>query len=395
MLKTLFSKALKSLTPGTTTFRGNRYFFLNGAGGYKFNRQQQEYFIREGYTGNNDVYSVIRLLKDSFADVPIRLYDKKTGETIEEGEAYDLIVKNWRGLAQQVAIWYSLTGETYVVKESEILGGTPDKLTIYPSHLMFPRFNRTGDPFSGLKQYDYQGYSNSRVFYPDEVLHFFNIDPSDEGMAEGKGLSPLQPAKDLLNAANERNNAEAHFFKNRGASMLISSNPGKDGLGMLKAKDKEKLDEAFKSRIGGSHKANSVIHVEGSARVDKLGLSPEDLKILETKQPHLRSIANLYGVPSELLNDAANKTYNNRATAQKAVYHDAVFPVLNNFLELLENDCLNRYSQIENINYGIEIIEDEVSALMPDRAERHQEIREDFRAGIIDEETAREKLGYV
>jgi phage portal protein BeeE len=74
-----------------------------------------------------------------------------------------------------------------------------------------------------------------------------------------------------------------------------------------------------------------------------MGMSPVDLNIIESDRMDLRSLCNVYHVPSELFNDAANKTYSNTKEAGSAVYTNAVLPALNQFRDALNQFISSKY----------------------------------------------------
>ena len=69
------------------------------------------------------------------------------------------------------------------------------------------------------------------------------------------------------------------------------------------------------------------------ANVDflQLGMSATDLQMIEQGVLSLRAICNIYKVSSRLFNDPANSTFNNVQQAEKAMWNDAVIPLLEKF----------------------------------------------------------------
>ena len=71
---------------------------------------------------------------------------------------------------------------------------------------------------------------------------------------------------------------------------------------------------------------------------NQMGMSPVDLAIIEGDKMDIRTLCNIYHVPSELFGDAENKTYSNTKEAGRAVYSNAVIPALTQF-----RDAFNQY----------------------------------------------------
>ena len=67
----------------------------------------------------------------------------------------------------------------------------------------------------------------------------------------------------------------------------------------------------------------------------------------------LRDLCNLYGVDSSLFNDPANKTYNNRKEAEKAMFTNAVIPVNEKDIHSLSQWLLPGWNEKDNTTYQI------------------------------------------
>ncbi len=57
-------------------------------------------------------------------------------------------------------------------------------------------------------------------------------------------------------------------------------------------------------------------------------MSPVELDIIESEKWDMKALCNIYGVPSQLLNDADNKTYNNQREGEKALTVRCAIPLL-------------------------------------------------------------------
>jgi len=62
-------------------------------------------------------------------------------------------------------------------------------------------------------------------------------------------------------------------------------------------------------------------------------MSPTDLQLVENGVINLRAICNVFGVDSSLFNDPENKTYANRAEAEKSFYTSCIMPLSNKIAE--------------------------------------------------------------
>jgi phage portal protein BeeE len=96
-------------------------------------------------------------------------------------------------------------------------------------------------------------------------------------------------------------------------------------------------------------------------------MSPVDLNIIESDKMDLRTICNLYHVPSELFNDAGNKTYSNTKEAGSAVYTNAVIPALTQFRDAFNQFIYKRYQGKVFVDFDTSMIselQDDISVLI-------------------------------
>ena len=68
-----------------------------------------------------------------------------------------------------------------------------------------------------------------------------------------------------------------------------------------------------------------------------MAMSSTDLQLVEKGVINLRAICNVFGLDSSLFNDPANKTFNNRKEAEKALYTNAIIPIVTNIVIPIAN----------------------------------------------------------
>jgi HK97 family phage portal protein len=159
----------------------------------------------------------------------------------------------------------------------------------------------------------------------EEVLHikFANIVKTDSNRIHF-GYSPLEAGMKIVIASTEIFGAEAAIFKNRGVIGMISS--GNDFP--MKSDDQKHIQEAFQDKVAGSDKFNKVLVTSANAKYIQLGMSPQDLQLIDNQISKLRFLCALYGIDSKLLGDGENSTYNNVREAQRNAYMDTYLPLM-------------------------------------------------------------------
>jgi len=94
------------------------------------------------------------------------------------------------------------------------------------------------------------------------------------------------------------------------------------------------------------------------------------LEILKTGIQNLRTLCNVYGAPSELFNDPANKTFANQKTALKSFYENAVLPLDRRLLSKYNSTVVKDWSKREGKNYTVVQDLSHVGALQEDQDKR-------------------------
>jgi HK97 family phage portal protein len=164
-------------------------------------------------------------------------------------------------------------------------------------------------------------------FGVSEILHdkYFNPNWNIVG-SQLYGLSPLQAAAKVLTRSNEGKQAAVSNYQNGGPKGILFMNDERyDPLqSVQEVKD-------IRKTLATGQGAKNVNQIETTGyKVDyvPLGLSPVDLDLLNAENMDLRALCNVYGVPSQLLNDPDNKTYSNTKEGEKALTVRCALPML-------------------------------------------------------------------
>ncbi len=106
--------------------------------------------------------------------------------------------------------------------------------------------------------------------------------------------------------------------------------------GALVTKDAQSLgDEQFarlkasiEENYSGARNAGRPMLLEGGLTWQAMGLSPDDMAIIDSKHSSARDVALTFGVPPQLLGIPGDNTYSNYAEARLAFWEDTVIPLL-------------------------------------------------------------------
>lgn len=358
---------------------------------YKDNKTQ---YIEKGYTYNDIIYSIIRLILDKAKVAPWGVYqikdEKAYGQLLAVRKephlpgrykmAKDLSVKaiepysgdgkltellrypnetqTLSDLHESLWGFKLVTGDYYEYWQTADDGlnrGKPLSLSSLPADKMEIFGSKT---FPQIEE-SYQLQLGAILpFTRDEILHEKYWNPEWDLYGEQLyGMSPLRAALRRIQRNNEAQVAGLSAFQNGGARGLLTPENNESVVSSLSEMTWEQLG-AIKERVdmeigGGAKMANKTSLLNMPFKWQSIGLSPVDLAILESEQFDLRMLCNVFGVPSQLMNDPENKSYNNQSEGEKALTARCAMPLLNS-----RRDSFNRKLQSLPAYKGKNIIVD-------------------------------------
>lgn len=333
-------------------------------------------FVNAGYAGNDIVYSVVNMITDKAKIAPWGAYRKKSETKYRQYKAHlkaasSLISKgadgkvNWRRLEQ-------LKNEALEPYESDdklndllaypdIDGGTTwselieaacaFRLITGNAYLYCPRIpagKNNNKPLFMMalpsqwmsiiadlkalyaRPVGYRLYMGAGIGSPidkDDIIHIAKFNP--QWNASGQqlyGMSPLQAAQKKVTRINESLTASVANLQNGAPAGVLYTEDTRMDAETAKAQAialKQKLIE-----YSGAKNKNRIATSGYKVGFTQIGLNNVDMEILAGEKHDLRSICNVYNVPSTLLNDPDAKNENNQIAAEKALTVRAAIPEL-------------------------------------------------------------------
>lgn len=360
----LFKKEIK---------RGVSYQVFNGK--FISPSDNKSNYITEGYALNDLIYSIVNLIADKVRVPTWGLYKvvdesslKKanallsrkniSGEDFKQAlfyktkalkEANDMKLDalldtpdgycTFQDLVANSSIFKLLTGDRMIWAEllnGGANGGKPQSLHILPSDLLTMTVTNSF-PFNVVSyQITDWGLIEGRSIPKEAVLHdkYFNPIYSSAG-DHLWGLSPLKAAAYLSTKSNEALKTEAAQFLNQGPrKVMFIDEPKKEIDPAIAGTQIQQIKLMLQGKeYGGSDNQGKIPSSGYKIGVVDVGLSPVELGIIESEKWSLRRFCNVYGVPSQLLNDPNNKTFNNQKEGEVALTTRCAIPQLNSFKE--------------------------------------------------------------
>ena len=329
----------------------------------------QRSFVDDGYVANDIVYSIIKLITDKAKLAPFHVYkvvDEKAAkkykslaaqkdinlkelETLHK-KAYELYTGDqrlnellkypneedcWSDLVEQWCGFKLITGNSFIYGKLIEAGnnqGKPYELFALPSQYMaiIANINVFPPTRAGYQLY----YGQMWSFDTKEILHDKYFNPQ-WGVTGGQlyGQSPLRAAAKNLTRSNEAKTAAVASFQNGGPAGVLFMND--ERFDPTSGQAQAQALKTAVSQKGGAANFNSIAVSGYKVDWKQIGLSPVELNIIESEKWDLKALCNIYGVPSQLLNDSDSKTYNNQREGEKALTLRCAIPLLNALTENL------------------------------------------------------------
>jgi HK97 family phage portal protein len=364
----LFQKALFNLG----LFKGiddNPYYSTYQiTGGWRFNDFSQETVINKGYAGNADLYAIVRKIASCGGSIPLDLVEINSDgekEVVTSGELYDLLqqpnrLQTMNEFVEEALIYLLLSGNNYVQGYRALgMGDAFKELNNLPSQFVTIEGGSIAEP---IKNYWYQEVNNLS-FSPDEIMHTRYANPKGEGVDRLYGLSPLEAGNNALQSSNNIYDAKGAIVKNSGVNGIISSQSERS----FKQEEAELMQSAWEKKNSNPLKFGRNLVTSAAINYTQLGLSPDKLQLLEGAVMDLRTLCNIYNVPSQLFNDIAGTTFNNMAAAKKSLYTEAVIPNMELWLQNFNNWFVSSWAAAENKNYCVELNTSGIEVLQADQ----------------------------
>lgn len=307
-LKNLIKKESRA---GYSIYQGNKHA--------SFMNRNYEAFADEGYKKNVIAFQAINKKAKAVAQIPwvLKSPDDKeiTNSPVLEALKTPNPAQSFKEWLEATVGFYCISGNNYWEKTKSTRGDPLEFYTLRPDR-MTVKCGADGMP----QMFSYKVNTEGVEWKVEEGLirHIKTFNPLDDIY----GMSPIEAGAFSIDQHNESNKWLQGLLQN-GASpsgMLINeSEMSDDQFNRLKAE----IDEKY----SGGNNAGRPMLLEGGLKWQQLGMSPQNMSIIESKYTSARDIALALEVPPLLLNIQGDSTYSNYKEARLAFYEETVIPL--------------------------------------------------------------------
>jgi len=325
----------------------------------------------------------VSMIRETVSSIPLEMYQIKNKEgdveQIFDDPILDLIERPNKNQTQKEfwklsIAYYLLGGETFWYLERERPGAIPTAMVNMRPDNVNILFSANNKEIIGYEFVQSNGQTISIAV--EDVLHFKNIDP----LNPVRGIGVVRPATQRIVTEKEASKHQANTFKNQGRpdiAVFTSADLTEEAIEDGRAR----WQKAF-----GEDKGSQVAFFgEQTKDLKVLNTNPKEMDFINT-QGFLRDdiLASLHIPKAMITSDDVNLA--NSKTARINYIKEACLPVLDTFIDIINNKFLNDLDQGRFVTYESPVNEDR-ELLKTEAVDLKQ-------AGIITVDEARGLLNY-
>lgn len=251
------------------------------------------------------VWACVRLLVESIATLPLTVYEQNDDGSRDEAPKSNYLARlltvrpnglmNPKEARMALATQRVLWGNAYALIARDVNGIPRGLMPLNPANMTVDR-----EPGQLIYHYSSEAYGQRKFYNRDgelpEIFHWRGF--SADGTM---GLSPLAYAAPTMGLTVAASRSAAKAFTGRPNGVLTTDT-------VLTPDQRAKLRELY-SNVGGSEIGdNQWWLLEGGFSYQAIGIPPDDLQMLESRQFQVAEICRFYGVPTVMVDGNAGAT---------------------------------------------------------------------------------------
>jgi HK97 family phage portal protein len=202
-----------------------------------------------------------------------------------------------------------------------------------------------------------------RLFNPLGDSGLYGFQPPATAALDGGvyGFPPMMAAAFAIDSDNEATRWNYNLLRNSARpSGALTFEPDRS----LTPPMMDRLVEDIKKNYAGARNAGGLLLLHGGLKWQALSLTPSELNWLEGRKLSRREIAQVFGVPPELIGDVEARSYASYSEARRAFYHETVLPYMDRLRDHLNTWLTPRFGDDLRLDYD----RDDIEALQEDRS---------------------------
>lgn len=352
-----------------------------GNGVWSQSRWNRGELISQAYERNPAFYAAVNIIARTLASIPIYIEYKEQGR-VHTTSNHPLLSALDRNVSREdmmdrLVKYLLTTGDSY----AQIVFGTstgrkqPLGFIVMPSQ---HTYNIEGDYRQPIRGYKYIE-NREEEFTEEEVVHVWL--PSLTNYFQG--MSPAVPLQEYIDLNNAAITWNKNVALNGGIPPLVARAEG------LTKEQGEELRQAWRQQSGALN-AGDLKLISENMTLEKMNITPHDAEWEKAVLQAMRVIFMTLGVSSSIMNDAANKTYNNVHDSRKALYQEGVIPLAKMVYNAFNRKLSRYYADSPKIIVDV----DNIDGIQEDKKMQAERVVMLKNAGLITANEGRIALRY-
>jgi HK97 family phage portal protein len=355
-------------------------------------------FSEEGYKKCVTVFKSVSMVSGGAAGIRWTLYKKARSQDGKRVEIHDhpflsLMrrpnpLMGGRSFMEAVHAYRLLAGNSYISAvgpKKQLLEDIRELWPVRPDRMEI-KIGANGYPAA----YIYK-LNGRQIEYPvdatklkSSILHLKVFNPNDDWY----GLSPVEPGSYAIDQHNASYKWNLSLLQNSARPSGVLVAPANDkSSGMLTDQQFDRLKKEIEESYTGARNAGKPMLLEGGLDWKQISLTNQQMEFIENKNTSARDIAQVFGVPAQLLGIPGDTTYSNYQEARAALYEETILPAMDYTRDEFNNWILPAFGDGIEADYD----KDEIHALAPRRLAVWDKISN---ATFLTVNEKREAVGY-
>ena len=350
-----------------------------GKGSYMGSRWDKVNIIEQAYQRNAPYYAAANMIATMVAGLPFEVETNVRGKRsrTDNHPLISALGRNEpiRDYLKKKVLYYIVTGETF----SEIVMANDKSRPV--GYICLPsQFVKKieGNRYNPILEYRYMEKGTEVTIDKNNIIHIFN--PSLSNYFEE--LSPAIPLQELISLNNSAISWNKNVAQAGGLPPIVAKAMG------INEKQAQEIQKGWANQSGANN-SHLLKIVSQNLEFEKMNDSPHDAEWQQAVVSSMRMIFMVLGTSSSLMNDAANKTYNNYHEARKSMYMENVIPLAELFMDAITR----KVNQYYRDNPKLVIAKEKIEAIQEERKEMIDRLVKAVQGGIMTENEARKDLG--
>lgn len=295
-----------------------------------------------------------------------------------------------RKLVQATVLDYMLSGNAYWVKIRNTIGDVV-QLWWIPRLLMRPRWPDDGSVY--ISHYEYSVNGRQVPVPVRDVVHFrFGLDPNNHRL----GLSPVASAMREIATDDQAANFTAALLRNMGIIGVVIS-PKEKGAAAAKEAVRETKDYIQANFTGD--KRGSPLALGAPTDVQILQYNMQGYDVGPIRDIAEERVSSLTGIPAAVLGFGTGLQQTKvGATMQEMVkmaWRQGIMPLQDDLADEINRSLLPDFEANRRLDARMRFDTSKARSLEEDHNQKHERVREDYLASIIDRAEARQETGRI